>query len=300
MTMISSSRIKTLIARGESDSNLLIHYNTNTSNPTLLCEFMFNIGEKGRLCLRDDKWVDPDDVTEDNFKNICKMLSDALKSASKGSANRIKKLQAFISRNKRFVTSLLKSADGIVKKYSKLSTGDKKMVNLYYLAILHTINTIKYKNKSGFLSASQNIETAEKFEESLLIIGWVPKYHPISHVDSQGLKPYHDVCRTVKLPVIDSPVYPQQAEISIRYGILPHFIIGLKIKNDFYVNPALFETMELFTRCTSINQLKKLRNEVILHGLRVDQDKFMEYCRLTNYQRYFTTCGNQYYIDKVK
>ena len=46
------------------------------------------------------------------------------------------------------------------------------------------------------------------------------------------------------MPYCDTPVYPGQKEVTLRCGFLPHFIIGFKVKNCFYVNPAVFSSME--------------------------------------------------------
>ncbi|MBD5379638.1 MAG: hypothetical protein HDR74_07105 [Bacteroides sp.] len=269
--MLTPSRHKTLFARGESDANLRKHYFEDTSSMDQLLYMIFCIGEKGRICLNDNDWIDPDDISIDNFSRIYAILNTALKTADKGSPYRRERMAEFISENKRFADAFLSEKKAVLNKYNNLGSEERKKINLYYLAILHTINSNQYKNKSIFVSTSQNIEVAEHFEQDLMFIGWVPKSYSLSYIAFKKNNNFTSICDSVGLPKVNIPVYPEQAEISVRYGILPHFLIGVKVKNVFYVNPAIYETMELFSKCTSIKQMRQLRTDIIKNGLMVDQ-----------------------------
>lgn len=223
-----------------------------------------------------------------------------LESASKGSPGRRERMNNFISHNSDFANAFISRGDSLLNKYERLSSEDKKAVNMYYLALVHTINPYAYKKQSNFVSASKNIEVAEQFESSLMILAWMPKRSFQPFVASGRTTEFVTVCKSVGLPYAGTPVYPEQAEITVRYGLLPHFIIGVKINKDFYINPALFETMELFSQCRTLKQLRQLRQDVIMHGLKVNQDRFLHYCTLTNYRRYFTYDGTQYHLHMVE
>lgn len=294
MMMLSSSGKKSIIARGDSDENLLKHYNVDTSDPQILAQYIFKIGAKGRLCLYHENGIDPDDTTTDNFSAICRHLKYALKNADHGTTPRSTKMKNFISRNKCFYDGILNDGSKLISRYNKLSTCEKRDINIYYLYILHTINSHRYSKISNFVSTSINTDVADGFARNILILGWTPLSRPFSTVSFNNNDIYRRCCKSHNLPHINTPVYPEQAEIALRCGILPHFIIGFRIKNDFYVNPAIFETMELFSKCQSNSQIKQLREDIINHGLKVDQSKFVEYCKMTNYKKYFTFHGLQY------
>lgn len=292
--LLSSPRRMSLVARGESDDNLSKHYNVNTSDPQLLAQIMFNIGAKGRLCLHKEYGIDPDDTSPTNFKKICELMRSALRNAGNGTSRRAIKMKSFISDNKCFVDEILNFESKLISKYDNLSTTEKRDINIYYLYILHTINSHKYNQISNFVSSSEYLDVAKEFAQNLLIVGWIPTYTSLCYISSHKNHHYGCLCKSKQFPYINSPVYPEQAEISLRCGILPHFIIGFRIQNDFYVNPAIFETMNMFTSYQSDRKIAQLRDEVIKHGLRVDQSKFSEYCKMTNYKRYFTFDGQQY------
>lgn len=300
MNFLTSSRSTTLIARGESDENLRKHYFADTEQLPLLLNTIFNIGEKGRLCLGNDDWIDPDDISIKNFEKITKLLQSVLNTAYKGSTGRIKSMTDFISKNRDFANDFISGGRNLNKKYERLESENKRLINMYYLSIVHTINSNEYKYQSIYLSASQDIEVAEHFKRSLLIIGWMPKHSFQPYVASKNTNVFITICKTVGLPFAKTPVYPEQAEISVRYGLLPHFIIGVEIRNTFYVNPSLFETMELFASCDSIKQMAQLRMDIMMHGFKVNQENFLEYCRNTKYRRYFSFDGIQYRLNNLE
>jgi hypothetical protein len=72
--MMVGSTLSTFILRGESDENLRSQFGTDTENPRLLAKYLFMVGEKGRMCWTDKEFQDPDNVSEENFRKICKTL----------------------------------------------------------------------------------------------------------------------------------------------------------------------------------------------------------------------------------
>ena len=85
-------------------------------------------------------------------------------------------------------------------------------------------------------------------------------------------------------------------QISLHFGILPHFIIGVAVKKDFFVNPAIFATMDQMAANDSYRTLCSFRRNVLQNGLSVDQTNFMDFCRQTNYRRYYTVDHRQYSV----
>ncbi len=246
------------------------------------------------MCWNEKKFIDPDDTSSDNFRSICETLKKyIIKEGCKGNTDRAKKMRDFYFRNQRFCYAFeLKKRwkNKWNKKYKLLSDNDKKMVNLYYLSIAHTINSSEYRIVSSFVSTSTNSRVAEQFTGNVTIYGWVPEssmQKDIKTIDYVITK-YGFNIKRLGLPYCETPVYPEQKEIALRCGILPHFIIGFKVKGkpNFYVNPAIF---------SSIDKMKL--DDIICDGLKVDQNGFEEFCNShTKFKRFYTFDGNKYEI----
>lgn len=102
------------------------------------------------------------------------------------------------------------------------------------------------------------------------------------------------------LPYCNFAVFPRQDEIAIRCGLLPHFIIGFEIEKNFYVNPAVFTAIDDMHQLNSFRELMAYRRKLQLHGLDINQENFEDFCRRTNFKRYYTFDGEgKYKIHKV-
>ena len=121
---------------------------------------------------------------------------------------------------------------------SQLSAAEANKVADYYLSILHTIGK-SGNDKSYFLSSSTNYLVANKFQgNNVIIYGWLPR----KGIKSRIIK-YNDIetnsqyVKSLNLPTYQFPIDPEQCEICIKCGLLPHFIIGFQHDNRFYINP---------------------------------------------------------------
>ena len=155
----------------------------------------------------------------------------------------------------------------IIYLYKKLSVRDRRKVNIYYLSIAHTINSYRYKKVSSFVSVTTDFKTANQFAQDVIIYGWVPQniiYRNTLSIFSSIEYVITDNKSSIKqlgLPYCAMPVYPDQKEISLRCGLLPHFIIGFKIDKKFYVNPAIFVTMNKMEEMNSFRTLCSFRKK---------------------------------------
>ena len=292
LDQLIGSQNSTIIARGESDENLKNQYNFDTENPELLAECIFMAGEKGRMCWNEKKFIDPDDTSSDNFRSICETLKKYIKEECKGDTKKAKKMRVFYLRNKQFCDAF-NSIDSLVCKYEKLLDNDKKMVNLYYLSIVHTIdNSSEYKEVSNFVSTSTNFSVAKNFSNYATIYGWVPRRpmrKGIKSIDFVVIK-YGSNVKKLKMPSCETPAFPKQKEIALRCGILPHFIIGFNIGQKFYVNPAIFNSPN-----------DREMDDIVCNGLIIDQTDFEEFCnKYTKFKRYYTFDGNKYEMHVLK
>lgn len=284
LNMLIGSRYSTFIMRGESNENLKAQYNCGIEMPELLAQCIFMAGEKGRICWNAKKYLDPDNTSPENFESICKALKKDIVDGCKGCSSRTHLMQNFYSRNQKFCNDF-EYIDNLVSIYGQLSINDRKRVNLYYLSIAHTINSHKYKRASSFVSTTTNSHVANQFTNDATIYGWVPRIqmqkrkNSIEYVITQN-------CSHVKqlgLPYCETPVYPEQKEIALRCGILPHFIIGFKVGRYFYVNPAILRSMDKMEELDTFRKLCAFKRHIICNGLEVDQTNFEEFCRKTNF-----------------
>ena len=252
------------------------------------------------MCWNNKEFLNPDDITPENFKKICIALKRYINDGCRGNNGRSFKMRDFYDRNTEFCRAL-ENTDEIVAKYAKLKTKARRVVNLYYLAIAHTINSYGYKKASSFVSATTNAEVAQEFTDDVCIYGWVPKeqtgvsrsrYKAIDYVVTEN----EAVVKQLGMPYCDSPVCPEQKEVALRCGFLPHFIVGFKIKNSFYVNPAVFSSMDKMQDQRSFKDLCEYKSRLLRYGLEVDQTNFEEFCRLTNFRRYYTYDGAKYEV----
>ncbi|MFW0716572.1 hypothetical protein [Pedobacter sp. N23S346] len=147
----------------------------------------------------------------------------------------------------------------------------------YYLALLHHISKSDYYASSFLLSTTTSFTQANKFAWShekkysnnpLILFGWLPeKYEGILNApDSRILKRKIDM-EALGLPFYEKSFFPGQQEITLKGGLLPHYLLGYLHNNGeeevFEINPALFKQMIPGTesscrliRVLSINEYK--------------------------------------------
>lgn len=295
--MLSSCGKVTFVSRGESDENLRDQFSgVDSSNPVALSRYIFMLGEKGRICRTDGNFIDPENTSPDTFRRICGQIRRALENADQGSTKRVERMQLFLRDNPEFCNAFKSECeDDLTEKYRKLDDDGRRAVNMCYLSILHAINTASYRSQSGFLSTTVDPYVADRFGHGIVLFGWIPKHSMVQRTFR------HDVCmaemavpKRSGLPYCRSTAYPEQREISVLYGLLPHFIIGFAVRSRFYVNPAVFRTMERLNGCETMRELQQIRRSVISHGIEVDQTEFMDQFMQTAYRRYFVFDGERY------
>lgn len=153
-SMLTGSMNSRFIFRGESDRNLINQFNVDTRTPDILAECLFMTGEKGRICWADNGGIDPDDVRSENLLSICKSLTSYIEDGVNSGGNRAKRIIRFCEKNEDFCKGI-KNEPALIKAYEKLETEEKRMVNLYYLAIAHTINDREFRDVSTLISTTK-------------------------------------------------------------------------------------------------------------------------------------------------
>jgi hypothetical protein len=81
-------------------------------------------------------------------------------------------------------------------------------------------------------------------------------------------------------------VFPEDFEICVTYGLLPHKIIGVIHDDFFYVNPNIFSK-------------ERTLDDALKMGFYIDQTHFDEVLKLTKYKRAFDVITNFYSINDV-
>lgn len=300
--MMSGSLYSRFIFRGESDRNLMRQFNVNTKNPEILSECLFMTGEKGRICWAENEGINPDDVSTDTFLKICTSLAKYIDEGLRAGGNRTKRIKAFCEKEEKFYEGI-KKGETFVKAYEALKPEEKQKVNLYYLAIAHTIGDKEYKETSAYISTTTNAGIADSFAHDACIFGWVPqkiwkreaRKRTIDYIDTNQMSEM----QSTGLPYCDSAVFPNQEEIAIRCGLLPHFIIGYAVEQSFYVNPAIFTAIDRMHEMESFREKFKYKKRIQLHGLEINQENFEEFCQRTNFKKYFTFDGGDYAMHRM-
>ena len=90
-----------------------------------------------------------------------------------------------------------------------------------------------------------------------------------------------DVINQCGFPVVDGAVFPEQKEITLKCGLLPHFIIGYFYEGGFEVNPAIFDTQDY--------------SHAVKEGVVVNQSSFSEKIKNMNYRSTFLFCDDIYF-----
>ena len=233
------------------------------------------------------------------FSGSYRLNTSIIDGRRRGSCSRKQKIQDFFIRNQEFCNAINEIED-LAIKYNELSTEDKIKVNLYYLSIAHTINSYNYQKASNFVSTTSSSAEADIFTTDISIYGWIPRIYSKSQHNNKP-KPIEFIIAKNKseifnlgFPCCNTPVYPEQEEILLRNGILPHFIIGFKIKNS--------DEGKIILHNKEINSLKKLcafKRNLIINGLDIDQSLFEDFCKTTNFKRYYTFDGETYKLHTL-
>ena len=278
---LKSSRRVRFIYRG--DSNIIEQYNTDSRNLSLLAHYIFCLGDKGRYFFQ-SKLVDINSVFSliwDKIHNkVCK-----LNFASEGTMEHV---SDFLNKNPMFNNYF---SDEHNKEHfeslSQLAIDKANEVTDYYLSILHTIGK-SGNGESYFLSSSTNYLVADEFkgDNNIIIFGWLPrkglKDRIIKYIDVEKNSLF---VKSLNLPTFQVPIYPEQSEICIKCGLLPHYIIGFQHNNRFYINP---------------NTLKQWNDSIVYEGLDIDQKDFNELFNATKLRQSFVFCDGNYYLISKK
>ena len=179
-----------------------------------------------------------------------------------------------------------RNSERFINILNNLPGQSRIIVRDYYLALLHHISKSEYYSSSFLLSTTTNFLQAQKFawkgedKESnnpVVLFGWVPNnYEGILNVPNSRFLVQKVNMKALGLPVYEKTFFPFQEEISLKGGLLPHYLLGYlhnyQAKNIFEINPALFQVNN------SWNGIE----------LPIDQNTFHQRIQNTTFGRYFS------------
>ena len=277
---LKASRKVKFIYRGE--SNLYEYYNTNLNNIPLLCQHIFMLGEKGRILMA--KQISPK-IIDDVFLFIWNRLHHKVCNLDFSNQRTAKYVSHFLKKNLEIIDYF--SNEQNRKQFiafSRHPIKEQRYIADYYISLLHTIGKSGI-SQSYFLSSSKQLATAEYFKNKelngILLYGWVPrKGMKETTIDYSEIKKYSRNIELLGLPTYNTPMYPDQKEICLKGGLLPHFILGFKYDKRFYINPAT---------------LQPWNDNIPSTGMKIEQENFNHLLETSNYASSFLFYDGQYY-----
>ena len=279
---LKSSRKVRFIYRGESHLNE--HYNSDLENISVLSQHIFMLGEKGRFFL-----VEKLTTYDNSFEFIWNQFNRKVCRLKFESKDTTKHVTDFIERDREFIQYFVDKANKDYFINLKKMPEDKRIkVSDYYLALLHTIGK-SGNSRSYFLSSSKNFSIAEKFKkdrngisDGIILYGWVPRKHLNENIiEYKDIEKHESFVKSLGLPTYNIPVYPDQKEICLKCGWLPHFILVFQHNDKFYINPST---------------LKPWQDNIPYDGIEIDQTSFMDYLNKSNYKQSFIFCDGEYFV----
>lgn len=245
-----------------------------SNNIDELLHKIFLIGCKGEHFWKQRSKYITKTICKKTFEQLFNDLSYILNRNDIKSVRTKEHLLQFRENNKSFCLYFSNSTNrqDMWNKVKKLKQNERQKLLNYYLAILHGIGRIALP-ESPMISTSQKLHVAKKYQkDGVIFVSWINK--------GKQLVPEYDInsdfsfAKMLKLPICYPSVFPEDSEICISYGLLPHKILGVIYKDYFYVNPNLFSP-------------KRTLEESIKMGFYIDQTNFSEELKLTNFKRAF-------------
>jgi len=271
-----------IIYRGENKSKLFNIY--NASDFTSFSHSFFRIGAKGKGYIEKvysktehlKKW-DIARVSEDGFIRIFEIINLIIHSI-----NGVVKYNDFYNSNGSVVEYFkdISNIGHFIHNIKQNTHANRIRIRDYYLTQIHQFKDVIYYPVSIMLSATTSFVKAQEFskkgENSLVIVGWIPKSLNKNQyrINFKYLNSMNELLYNNNLPIVKKRFYPDQKEITLKGGLLPHYIVGYFCKNRnnedvFEINPALLNV--------NIEDTSWIQT-----GLTINQDGIWEEIKETN------------------
>lgn len=250
----------------------------NVSSTSEIFDKLFVLGEKASNFHNDQKkynnnnneerdyLLDINDISDNTFRYLYNNLKEQ--------ANDIEFEDYFETNNEEI----------FLETIQVLSSKEKLRVRDYYYSYLHTCGDV-VNRFSHYTSTSLEYKNTFDFMESdnKLIFHYILIKPYINFaVYSRNMPFLVNLCKSKNLPVYKAR-YHHENEISIKGGLLPHFILGIEcIENcqrTFVVNPCLFDKSLTVA-------------DIVTKGFPINQEFFNDVIKTTQYNRFSTVYDN--------
>lgn len=262
-------------------------------------QFLFLIGDKGRLYRQEyqnkirikRKLHSITDSDDDIFKYIFNKYNKILN--IKGNLT----IEKFIKNNPIFSDYFLHKNHlrTFIETIKEFPKDLKIQLRDYYFLPLHQLGVKGIYPNSFFVSTTKRFNVAKKFAVNTLSKDSIILYSWISRPFNRYIQPHISIERQSKvgeilhkLPIYSRSFFPRQSEVSLKGGLLPHYLLGyLRLRtNEFEVNPYLFSTTKSFLK-------------IIKEGFDIDQAMLLAALKETDYIDFFTVDENGNYFDTL-
>jgi len=260
-------------------------------NDSELAKKIFYFGAKAKAYSELDRrsgeklFENINDVSEDAFHNIFKLIHDVL-------ADNSGELDHFKYENPDFSNYFahVNNVDDFVQSLTKLP--ESEVARDYYLYFLHTSEKYEFTSSSFFISTSEDASVARRFalsggsgridSQTLIFVCFLPKEAQDYGYSIARINKLSQDYRSKGLPTYSTDIYDEK-EVSIKGGLFPHFLMGYfdLEKYCFVVNPYLFNQ--------SLSMAK-----IAEKGFKIDQSDFSGKIRDTNFKTYVWAISNSF------
>ncbi len=286
------------IYRGENKSTLFDLY--HSSDFTSFSHSLFLIGNKGRGLINDaakrakdkKKWK-LDDVQKAVFKTLFEIINIIMNES-------YPVVCKFSIHNKNLFDYFkdLNNLDTFVNAIARLKKEDRIKIRDYYLKLAHQFADEHFYPISSLLSVTTDFNVADKKfsgtgEEKIVLFGWLPLNKNNNYeITFDYLNLAEQNLLENNLPIYYHSFYSDENEISLKGGLLPHFLVGfLYVDRDSDIN---FDINPNFLDVKSESQLW------INEGLPINQSGFWNELKKTNFQGSFWVNYKGEYWNKYK
>ncbi|HTN39352.1 MAG TPA: hypothetical protein VL053_19910 [Arachidicoccus sp.] len=293
-----------LVYRGDDRTKVLKRYH-NASIPHPFNEYLFMLGPKGKYFskgvldnLHKDQYVGHiSDISPEYFGNIFDMLGQIFVRRFTGHLQI--KMSQFKDREKELVQFFVQETNKplFLDKIESVTPKEKNLVRDYYLNLLHHFSKNSFYPVSFLLSTSTSFAEANKFvkkekekNNEIVFFGWVPRGSgkPILHTLHYNRERKKAIAK-YDLPQYVRSFFPKQHEVTLKGGLLPHYLIGYLYSENgnqnFEINPYFFSEI-------SYNWIDD--------GLPVDQTDFNRILRLVYLSGGYSVDGNGNFENIMK
>jgi len=290
-----------LIYRGDKKDRLLDKFNIQPHGfPRMFNDYLFMIGDKGRHfwngAIEEGGHTIPTFDLTDTSKEFLEFIFDTLRSIlirKDYSESLNLRLKEFAVKYPDFMDffKFKKNKKDFIAKILSANPRERLNARDFYLTLLHQFGKNDFYPASFLLSVTKRISVARSFirwdqinDNGIILFGWVPKEQGHLLYNRFMLAGKQRIFQSIDLPTAGR-FYKEQHEITLKGGLLPHYIIGYFYREqgveNFEVNPAIFDIAD---------------PDWPEQGLPVDQTHFGEQIKGTRFKKafYITPPGDYY------